>query len=201
MAFVGVQPVFTQVPPRTFRSTSATGWPALASLAARKGPACPEPMMIESKVLLIHTAYNDFEIVAANLLEGGNRRVTDRIPARATYTDPPLARVGLTEEEARATGRDLLIATRPMAWVSRAIEKGETFCLMKAIVDAQTKRIMGAMIFGVGGDEAIHSTLDIMYADKLYTTITNAVHIHPTVAELIPTLLGSLQPANPQQEK
>lgn len=142
-----------------------------------------------------HTAYNDFEIVAANLLEGGNRRVSDRIPARATYTDPPLAQVGMTEEEARATGKDLLIATRPMSSVSRAIEKGETFGLMKAIVDAQTKRILGAMIFGVGGDEAIHCILDIMYADKPYTTITNAVHIHPTVAELIPTLLGSLQPA------
>ena len=142
-----------------------------------------------------HTAYNDFEIVAANLLEGGKRKVTDRITARATYTDPPLAQVGMTEEEARATGKDLLIATRPMAWVSRAIEKGETFGLMKAIVDAQTKRILGAMIFGVGGDEAIHSILDIMYADQPYTTIANAVHIHPTVAELIPTLLGSLQPA------
>ena len=148
-----------------------------------------------------HTAYNDFEIVAANLLEDGNRRVSDRIPARATYTDPPLAQVGMTEEEARATGRDLLIATRPMAWVSRAIEKGETFGMMKAIVDAQTKRILGAMIFGVGGDEAIHSILDIMYADKPYTTITNAVHIHPTVAELIPTLLESLKPANPKEEK
>jgi len=142
-----------------------------------------------------HTAYNDFEIVAANLLDGGNRRVNDRIPARATYTDPPLAQVGMTEEEARATGKDLLIATRPMRSVSRAIEKGETFGLMKAIVDAQTKRILGAMIFGVGGDEAIHSILDILYADKPYTTITGAVHIHPTVAELIPTLLGSLQPA------
>jgi pyruvate/2-oxoglutarate dehydrogenase complex dihydrolipoamide dehydrogenase (E3) component len=142
-----------------------------------------------------HTAYNDFEIVAANLLEGADRRVSDRIPARATYTDPPLAQVGMTEEEARATGRDLLIATRPMRSVSRAIEKGETFGLMKAIVDAQTKRILGAMIFGVGGDEAIHSILDIMYADKPYTTITHAVHIHPTVAELIPTLLGSLQTA------
>lgn len=142
-----------------------------------------------------HTAYNDFEIVAANLLEGGNRRVSDRIPARAIYTDPPLAQVGMTEEEARATGRDLLIATRPMRWVSRAIEKGETFGLMKAIVDAQTKHILGAMIFGVGGDEAIHSILDTMYAGTPYTTITSAVHIHPTVAELIPTLLGSLQPA------
>ena len=143
-----------------------------------------------------HTAYNDFEIVAANLLEGADRRVSDRIAARALYTDPPLAQVGMTEEEARATGRDLLIATRPMRSVSRAIEKGETFGLMKAIVDAQTKRILGAMIFGVGGDEAIHCILDVMYADKPYTTITNAVHIHPTVAELIPTLLGSLKPAS-----
>jgi pyruvate/2-oxoglutarate dehydrogenase complex dihydrolipoamide dehydrogenase (E3) component len=142
-----------------------------------------------------HTAYNDFEIVAANLLDGGNRHVSERIPARATYTDPPLAQVGMTEEEARGTSMDLLIATRPMRWVARAIEKGETFGLMKAIVDAKTKRILGAMIFGVGGDEAIHSILDVMYADKPYTTITNAVHIHPTVAELIPTLLASLQPA------
>ncbi|HUH64693.1 MAG TPA: FAD-containing oxidoreductase, partial [Terracidiphilus sp.] len=140
-----------------------------------------------------HTAYNDFEIVAANLLDGDSRRVSDRIPARAVYTDPPLAQVGMTEEEARAAGKDLLIATRPMRSVARAIEKGETFGLMKAIVDAQSKRILGAMIFGVGGDEAIHSILDIMYADQPYTTITRAVHIHPTVAELIPTLLGSLQ--------
>lgn len=142
-----------------------------------------------------HTSYNDFEIVAANLLDGGHRRVSDRIPARATYTDPPLAQVGMTEEEARATGRKLLIATRPMRSVARAIKKGETFGLMKAIVDADTERILGAMILGVGGDEAIHSVLDIMYADKPYTMLRNAVHIHPTVAELIPTLLGSLQPA------
>jgi pyruvate/2-oxoglutarate dehydrogenase complex dihydrolipoamide dehydrogenase (E3) component len=142
-----------------------------------------------------HTAYNDYEIVAANLLDGKNRRVSDRIPARATYTDPPLAQVGMTEEEARATGRDLLIATRPMRSVARAIEKGETFGLMKAIVDAQTERILGAMIFGVGGDEAIHCILDVMYSDRPYTTLTNAVHIHPTVAELIPTLFESLQPA------
>ena len=143
-----------------------------------------------------HTAYNDFEIVAANLLDGGNRRVTDRIAARATYTDPPLAQVGMTEEEARATGKELLIATRPMRSVSRAIEKGETFGFMKVVVDAKTSRILGATIFGVGGDEAIHSILDIMYADRPYTTLRDAVHIHPTVAELIPTLLGSLQPAS-----
>ena len=142
-----------------------------------------------------HTAYNDYEIVAANLLEGKNRCVSDRIPARATYTDPPLAQIGMTEEEARATGRDLLIATRPMHSVMRAIEKGETFGLMKAIVDARTERILGAMIFGVGGDEAIHCILDVMYCDKPYTTVTNAVHIHPTVAELIPTLFESLKPA------
>jgi pyruvate/2-oxoglutarate dehydrogenase complex dihydrolipoamide dehydrogenase (E3) component len=142
-----------------------------------------------------HTAYNDFEIVAANLLDDGNRRVTDRIAARATYTDPPLAQVGMTEEEARATGKDLLIAARPMRSVSRAIEKGETFGFMKVIVDAKTNRILGATIFGVGGDEAIHCILDLMYADRPYTTLRDAVHIHPTVAELIPTLLGSLQPA------
>jgi pyruvate/2-oxoglutarate dehydrogenase complex dihydrolipoamide dehydrogenase (E3) component len=142
-----------------------------------------------------HTAYNDFEIVAANLLDGKNRRVSDRIPARATYTDPPLAQVGMTEDEARTTGRGLLIATRPMRSVARAIEKGETFGLMKAIVDAQSERILGAMIFGVGGDEAIHCILDVMYSDRPYTTLTNAVHIHPTVAELIPTLFESLQPA------
>lgn len=142
-----------------------------------------------------HTSYNDFEVVADNLLEGKNRRLTDRIPARATYTDPPLAQVGMTEEEARATGKDLLLATRPMRSVARAIEKGETFGLMKAVVDAQTERVLGAMIFGVGGDEAIHSILDTMYADKTYRTLTDAVHIHPTVAELIPTLLGALQPA------
>jgi len=143
-----------------------------------------------------HTSYNDFEIIAANLLDGASRRVTDRIPVRATYSDPPLAQVGMTEEEARATGRDLLIATRPMRSVARAIEKGETFGFMKAIVDAKTKRILGATIFGVGGDEAIHCILSTMYADQPYTTLTSAVHIHPTVAELIPTLLGSLKPAD-----
>jgi len=143
-----------------------------------------------------HTSYNDFEIVAANLLDGESRRVTDRIPVRATYSDPPLAQVGMTEEEARASGRKLLIATRPMRSVSRAIEKGETFGFMKAIVDAESKRILGATIFGVGGDEAIHCILSTMYADQPYTTLTHAVHIHPTVAELVPTLLGSLKPAD-----
>ncbi|WP_109485960.1 FAD-containing oxidoreductase [Occallatibacter savannae] len=142
-----------------------------------------------------HTSYNDFEIVADNLLDGATRRVTDRIPVRATYSDPPLAQVGMTEEEARASGRALLMATRPMRSVARAIEKGETFGFMKVMVDPETKRILGATIFGVGGDEAIHCILSTMYADQPYTTLTHAVHIHPTVAELIPTLLGSLKPA------
>jgi pyruvate/2-oxoglutarate dehydrogenase complex dihydrolipoamide dehydrogenase (E3) component len=142
-----------------------------------------------------HTAYNDFEIVAANLLDGAKRSVSDRIPVRALYTDPPLAQVGMTDEEARATGKNLLIGKRPMSSIARAIEKGETFGFMKVVVDAQTERILGATIFGVGGDEAIHCVLDIMYADQPYTTLRNAVHIHPTVAELIPTVLGSLQPA------
>jgi pyruvate/2-oxoglutarate dehydrogenase complex dihydrolipoamide dehydrogenase (E3) component len=142
-----------------------------------------------------HTAYNDFEILAGKLLDGKDRRVSDRIPARATYTDPPLAQVGMTEEEARASGRDLLIATRPMHSVGRAVERGETFGLMKAVVDAQTEQILGATIFGVGGDEAIHCILDVMYSERPYTTLTRAVHIHPTVAELIPTLFESLQPA------
>ncbi|MBS1803728.1 MAG: FAD-containing oxidoreductase [Acidobacteria bacterium] len=143
-----------------------------------------------------HTSYNDFEIVADNLLDGASRRVTDRIPVRATYSDPPLAQVGMTEEEARATGRKLLIATRKMSSVSRAIEKGETFGFMKAMVDAESNRILGATIFGVGGDEAIHCILSTMYANQPYTALTHAVHIHPTVAELIPTLLGSLKPAS-----
>jgi pyruvate/2-oxoglutarate dehydrogenase complex dihydrolipoamide dehydrogenase (E3) component len=142
-----------------------------------------------------HTAYNDFEIVAANLFDGAQRRVSQRIPAYALYIDPPLGRVGLTETQARAEGRRLLIARRPMTKVGRAIEKGETQGFMKAIVDADTKRILGASILGVGGDEAVHGIVDIMNADAPYTVLQNAVPIHPPVSELIPTLLGDLQPA------
>lgn len=140
-----------------------------------------------------HTSYNDFEIVAANLLDGESRRVTDRIPVHALYTDPPLAQVGMTEAQARAFKPGILVSTRPMKLVGRAIEKGETFGYMKVIVDPNTKRILGACIFGVGGDEAIHSILDIMYANVPYTVLQHAVHIHSTVAELIPTILGNLQ--------
>ena len=141
-----------------------------------------------------HTSYNDYEIVAANLLHDDPRRATDRIIAYGLYVDPPLGRVGMTEAEARASGRAVLVAKRPMSKVGRAIEKGETQGFMKAFVDADTKEILGAAILGVGGDEAVHSILDVMYAKAPYTLIQRAVHIHPTVSELIPTMLGSLEP-------
>jgi len=142
-----------------------------------------------------HTAYNDFEIVAANLLDGERRRVSDRVPAYALYVDPPLGRVGLTEAQARAAGRALLVGGRPMSRVSRAVEKGETRGLMKVIVDAETRLILGAAILGTGGDEAIHGVLDIMNAGATYDVLRRAVPIHPTVSELIPTILGELRPA------
>ena len=134
-----------------------------------------------------HTAYNDYEIVAANLLDGGDRKVTDRIPAYALYTDPPLGRVGLSEKEARASGRRLLIGKRPMTRVSRAVERGETQGFIKVLADADTREILGAAILGIEGDEAVHSILDLMYAHAPVETIMRAVHIHPTVSELLPT--------------
>jgi pyruvate/2-oxoglutarate dehydrogenase complex dihydrolipoamide dehydrogenase (E3) component len=140
-----------------------------------------------------HTAYNDFEIVAANLLEGEDRRVSNRVPGYALYIDPPLGRVGMTVAQAKAAGHRILIGTRPMTRVSRAIEKGETKGLMKIVVDAKTHRILGAAILGTGGDEAIHGVLDIINAGAPYTALRNAVPIHPTVSELIPTVLGELQ--------
>ena len=141
-----------------------------------------------------HTSYNDYEIVAANLLDDDPRRVSDRILAYGLYIDPPLGRVGMTEAEVRQSGQPALMATRPMTRVGRAVEKGETQGFMKILVDAQTKKILGAAILGVGGDEAIHSILDVMYADAPYTVIQRAVHIHPTVTELVPTMLGDLKP-------
>jgi pyruvate/2-oxoglutarate dehydrogenase complex dihydrolipoamide dehydrogenase (E3) component len=142
-----------------------------------------------------HTAYNDFEIIAANLLDGAHRTLKERVPAYALYIDPPLGRVGMTEAQARATGRSLLLGQRPMSRVGRAIEKGETLGLMKVVVDAETRRILGAAILGTGGDEAIHGVLDIMNADVPYEVLERAVPIHPTVSELIPTMLGTMQPA------
>ena len=141
-----------------------------------------------------HTAYNDFEIVAGNLLGNDQRRVSDRIPCYAMYCDPPLARVGLTEEQVRESGRPALFGTRSMSRVNRAVEKGESLGFMKVLVDAESRQILGASLFGVGCVEAIHCLLDAMYAKAPYTTISRAVHIHPTVSELIPTLLQSLKP-------
>jgi len=141
-----------------------------------------------------HTSYNDFEIVAANLLDKDPRRVSDRITTYGLYVDPPLGRAGLTETEVRKTGRKALIGKRPMTKVGRAVEKGESQGFMKIVVDAETHEILGAAILGTGGDEAIHCILDIMYAKAPYTVIQRAVHIHPTVSELIPTMLGELQP-------
>jgi len=143
-----------------------------------------------------HTSYNDFEIVAANLLDQDPRRVSERILAYALYTDPPLGRVGLTETAVRNSGKRALIGTRPMTKVGRAVEKGETAGFMKILVDAETKQILGASILGTGGDEAIHCILDVMYARAPYTVLQRAVHIHPTVSELIPTVLGDLKPLN-----
>ena len=139
-----------------------------------------------------HTAYNDFEIVVANLLEA--RKVSDRIVGYALYIDPPLGRVGVTDSQARAGGRPLLGAQRPMSRVGRAIEKGETQGFMKIVVDAETRKILGAAILGTGGDEAIHGVIDMMNAGAPYSVLQRAVPIHPTVSELIPTMLGELQP-------
>ncbi len=141
-----------------------------------------------------HTAYNDYEIVADNLLSNAGRSVRDRIEAYALFTDPPLARIGMNDDQGRKSGRKVLAGMRPMTRVGRAVEKGETKGFMKTLVDAETKQILGATILGVGGDEAIHCVLDVMYAKAPYTAMQRMVHIHPTVAELLPTLLGELAP-------
>jgi pyruvate/2-oxoglutarate dehydrogenase complex dihydrolipoamide dehydrogenase (E3) component len=141
-----------------------------------------------------HTAWNDYEIVAANLLDGEKRRVSDRIPAYALYTDPPLGRAGMTETEVRKRGRRALVTRADMADVSRANEKGETEGFMKILVDAESKEILGASFLGASGDEAIHCVLDAMYAKAPYTILKRAVHIHPTISEWIPTMLGDLEP-------
>ena len=141
-----------------------------------------------------HTAYNDYEIVAANLLDGDPRRVSDRVPVYALFTDPPLARAGMTEGEVRATGRPALVGKMMMARVGRARERSETQGFMQVMVDAETKKLLGASLLGIEADEAIHCIIDIMAAGQPYTAISRTVHIHPTVSELIPTLLGSLKP-------
>lgn len=141
-----------------------------------------------------HTSYNDYEIVAANLLDDDPRKVSDRIMAYALYTDPPLARIGLSETQVRQSGLDALIGTLPMTRVGRARERGETQGFMKVLVDARSHRILGATLLCIEADEVIHSLLDVMAADAPYTVIQRCMHIHPTVSELVPTLLGQLQP-------
>ena len=141
-----------------------------------------------------HTSYNDYEIVADNLLSDAGRKWTDRITAYALFTDPPLGRVGMTEADVKRAGIQALVAKRPMTRVGRAVEKGETLGFMKIVVDANNKRVLGASILGTSGDEAVHTLLDAMYAGLPYTAVQRGVRIHPTVSELIPTLLGDLQP-------
>jgi pyruvate/2-oxoglutarate dehydrogenase complex dihydrolipoamide dehydrogenase (E3) component len=141
-----------------------------------------------------HTSYNDYEILAANLFDGDPRRVADRITAYALFIDPPLGRAGMTEREVRDSGRRALIGKMMMERVGRARERGETQGFMKILIDDETRKVLGAAILGIGGDEIIHSVLDVMYADAPYTVIQRAMHIHPTVTELIPTMLGDLKP-------
>ena len=141
-----------------------------------------------------HTSYNDYEIVVANLFDDDPRRVDDRFPCYGLFIDPPLGRVGWTERQARESGRSVLIGKRPMTTVGRAKEKGETAGFIKILVDGETQEILGAAILGVGGDEAVHLLIDAMYAEAPYTVVSRAVHIHPTVAELVPTTLQSLKP-------
>ena len=141
-----------------------------------------------------HTSWNDFEIVAANILDNEQRRISDRITAYVLYTDPPLGRVGLTEGEVRKTGKPALISTMAMEDISRAYEKGETKGFMKILVDRDSKQILGASLLGLAGDEVIHCIIDLMYAKAPYTVMQRAMHIHPTVSELIPTMMGELRP-------
>jgi pyruvate/2-oxoglutarate dehydrogenase complex dihydrolipoamide dehydrogenase (E3) component len=141
-----------------------------------------------------HTSWNDFQIVAANLLDNDRRRVSDRITAYALYTDPPLGRIGMTEAEVRKTGKPALLSTLAMERVSRAKERGETTGFMKILVDRDSKQILGASFLGLAGDEVIHCVLDAMYAKAPYTVIQRAMHVHPTVSEFIPTMLGALKP-------
>jgi len=141
-----------------------------------------------------HTSYNDHEIVLANLLDDDPRRVGDRIPAYALFTDPPLARIGINEAEARASGRPVRVGRMAMTRVGRARERGETQGFMQVLVDAETERILGATLLCIEADEIVHSLLDVMAAGASYRVIQRCVHIHPTVSELIPTLLSDLRP-------
>ena len=141
-----------------------------------------------------HTSYNDYEIVAANIFDNDPRRISDRITCYGLFTDPPLGRVGLTEKEVKAKGTKALAAKRMMTSVGRARERGETQGFMKVVVDAESKKILGAAILGINGDEVVHAILDVMSIGAPYTAISRTMHIHPTVAEYLPTLLEDLKP-------
>jgi len=149
---------------------------------------------VNGKGAFTHTSYNDYEIVAANLFDDDPRKVSDRLLCYGLFIDPPLGRIGMTEKQVRDSDRRALIGTRSMTRVGRAKEFGETRGFIKIIVDADTEEILGAAILGLNGDEVIHCLLDVMYARQPYTVISRAVHIHPTVAELIPTVLQEMQP-------
>ncbi len=148
---------------------------------------------INGRGAFTHTSYNDFEIVADNVIDGGSRSIANRIPVYGLFIDPPLGRIGITEAEARKLGRKVLMGTMPMSRVSRAKERGETQGLMKVLVDAESEQVLGASILGIGGDEIVHSLLQLMAGGLSYKTMMHAVHIHPTVTELIPTLLADLK--------
>jgi pyruvate/2-oxoglutarate dehydrogenase complex dihydrolipoamide dehydrogenase (E3) component len=141
-----------------------------------------------------HTSYNDFEVVADNILDGGKRSIAGRVPVYGLFIDPPLGRIGLSEDEVRKSGRKALMGVMPMSKVARARERGETRGLMKVLVDATSHQVLGATILGIGGDEVVQSLLQLMVAGTPYTTMMHAMHIHPTVTELLPTLLADLQP-------
>ncbi|MET3926862.1 FAD-containing oxidoreductase [Devosia sp. 2618] len=141
-----------------------------------------------------HTSYNDFEIVADNVIDGGKRSIAGRVPVYGLFIDPPLGRIGMSETEVRKSGKRALMGVMSMAKVARARERGETQGLMKVLVDAESKKILGAALLGIGGDEVVHSLLQLMVAGTPYTTMMHTVHIHPTVSELIPTLLADLKP-------
>ncbi len=174
--------------------TDAKGYIVVDDFLATSVPGVFALGDVNGRGAFTHTSFNDYEIVAANLLDGESRRVSDRIPVYALFTDPPLARAGMTKAQARASGRRVLVGRRDMARVGRARERGETQGFMEVLVDADSRSILGAALLGIEADEAIHCLVDVMNAGAPYTAIRRAVHIHPTVAELIPTVLGEMAP-------
>lgn len=141
-----------------------------------------------------HTAWNDHEIVAANLFDKEPRRISDRVACYALFIDPALGRMGMSETQARASGRPVLMGKMAMQKVGRAREAGETQGFMKVLVDADSRQLLGAAILGLNGDEVVHSLLDQMAAGVPCDVMARTMHIHPTVSELLPTLLQQLKP-------